>query len=201
MLRTTARDSGPAIAAFPERASSHLTGAADRFEKTSAAHIPDPTVAPAGEFIPVARPSTYVPGRDLIDEVEAGAEILFFPAAHATAAGHLTEDAIVVITATVSVRDGRRSLLGDQVTAPDLVSGTAGRPLTLPPLPVGASTPHTVRALRETLQRHPGPTDLRIDLIGARGPRLPALDPRFRITTSPALMGELKALFGPGCLR
>ncbi len=70
MLRTTARDSGPAIAAFPERASGHLTEAADRFEKASAAHIPDPTVAPAGEFIPVARPSTYVPGRDLIDEVD-----------------------------------------------------------------------------------------------------------------------------------
>ncbi|WP_063038471.1 hypothetical protein [Nocardia grenadensis] len=65
---------------------------------------------------------------------------------------------------------------------------------------MGASTPHTVRALRETLQRRPGPTDLRIDLIGT-GPRLLALDPRFRITTSPALMGELKALFGPGCLR
>ncbi|NUS92879.1 MAG: DNA polymerase III subunit alpha, partial [Nocardia sp.] len=135
-----------------------------------------------------------------LEDLEAGTEILFFPAAYATAAGYLTEDAVAVITATVSVRDGRQSLLGDQVSTPDLTAAASGRPLTLT-LPVAACNPHTVRALRETLQRHPGPTDLRIDLIGARGPRLLALDPRFRVTTSPALMGELKALFGPACLR
>ncbi|WP_327149261.1 DNA polymerase III subunit alpha [Nocardia sp. NBC_01329] len=135
-----------------------------------------------------------------LEDLEAGTEILFFPAAYATAAGYLTEDAVVVVTATVSIRDGRQSLLGDQVSTPDLTAGAAGCPLTLA-LTVAACTPHTVRALRETLQRHPGPTDLRIELIGARGPRLLALDPRFRVTASSALMGELKALFGPSCLR
>lgn len=70
VLGTTARDSGPAIAAFPERASGHLTEAADRFESSAAARLPDQTVASADEFAPVARPSTYVPGHDLIDEVD-----------------------------------------------------------------------------------------------------------------------------------
>ncbi|MFQ6227333.1 hypothetical protein [Nocardia sp. NPDC002869] len=72
-LGTTARDSGPAIAAFPERASGHLTEAADRFERASGARLQDRTVASADEFIPVPRPSTYVPGRDLIDEVDYAA--------------------------------------------------------------------------------------------------------------------------------
>jgi hypothetical protein len=44
--------------------------------------------------------------------------------------------------------------------------------------------------------------DTAVGLEGmVRGARLLALDPRFRVTTSPALMGELKALFGSGCLR
>ena len=92
-----------------------------------------------------------------LEDLEAGTEILFFPAAYATSAGYLTEDAVVVVTATVSVRDGRQSLLGDQVSTPDLTGATSGRPLTLT-LPVATCTPHTVRALRETLQRHPGRT-------------------------------------------
>ncbi|WP_280414803.1 hypothetical protein [Nocardia carnea] len=106
----------------------------------------------------------------------------------------------MAVGAQVSIREGRQSLLGDQVRDPELTADGSGRALTLT-LAATACTPRSVRALRETLQRHPGGTELRINLIGARGPRLLALDPRFRIAASPALMGELKALFGPACLR
>ncbi|WP_459963685.1 hypothetical protein [Nocardia sp. IFM 10818] len=41
---------------------------------------------------------------------------------------------------------------------------------------------------------------VRIRLLTRTGPRLLAVDPRWRVTSSPALMGELKALLGPGCL-
>ncbi|NKY56423.1 DNA polymerase III subunit alpha [Nocardia flavorosea] len=135
-----------------------------------------------------------------LEDLEAGIEILFFPAAYAGAATLLVEDAVVAVGAQVSIREGRQSLLGDQVRDPELTADGSGRAMTLT-LATTACTPRSVRALRETLQRHPGATELRINLIGTRGPRLLALDPRFRITTSPALMGELKALFGPACLQ
>ncbi|GAB2687812.1 DNA polymerase III subunit alpha [Nocardia thraciensis] len=133
-----------------------------------------------------------------LEDLEAAAEVLFFPAAYAAAAAALAEDAVVLVTAHVSVREGRTSLLGDQVTVPDL-AGSRG-PITVT-VPVPACTPGTVRTLRETLQQHPGPTEVRIRLVGKYGPQLLAIDPRFRVQPSPALMGELKALFGPTCLR
>ncbi|WP_280420291.1 DNA polymerase III subunit alpha [Nocardia carnea] len=135
-----------------------------------------------------------------LEDLEAGIEILFFPAAYAGAAALLVEDAVVAVGAQVSIREGRQSLLGDRVRDPELTADGSGRPVTLF-LASTACTPRSVRALRETLQRHPGATELRINLIGARGPRLLALDPQFRIAPSPALMGELKALFGSTCLR
>ncbi|MFC9993711.1 DNA polymerase III subunit alpha [Nocardia sp. NPDC127526] len=133
-----------------------------------------------------------------LEDLEAGAEILFFPAAYAAAATTLTEDAIVRIEARVSVREGRSSLLGDRVSVPDL-AGAHTAPVTVT-LPVPACTRPTVGALREILQRHPGATQVRIRLLTRTGPRLLAVDPRWRVTSSPALMGELKALLGPGCL-
>ncbi|WP_416563949.1 hypothetical protein [Nocardia testacea] len=73
MLGTAARDSGPAIAAFPERASGQLTEAVRRFEEASEAPVPNQTLTSTGEVGRIARPSTYVPGRDLIDEVDYAA--------------------------------------------------------------------------------------------------------------------------------
>ncbi|MFI6871493.1 DNA polymerase III subunit alpha [Nocardia sp. NPDC050406] len=132
-----------------------------------------------------------------LEDLDASIEILFFPAAYTGAAAALTEDAIVLITANVSVREGRMSLLGSRVTVPDLAGTSA--PVTVS-IGVHACTPVNVRTLRETLQRHPGPTEVRICLLGKAGPRLLAIDPRYRVTPSAALMGELKALFGQGCL-
>ncbi|WP_280317873.1 DNA polymerase III subunit alpha [Nocardia wallacei] len=135
-----------------------------------------------------------------LEDLEAAVEILFFPAAYASAATALTEDAVLLVTAHVSIRDGRMSLLGDQVTVPDLGGLATAGAITVT-IPVPACTPAAVRGLRETLQQHPGPTEVRIRLVGRKGPQLLAIDPRYRVQPSPALMGELKALFGPACLQ
>lgn len=135
-----------------------------------------------------------------LEDLEAAVEILFFPAAYAGAATALTEDAVLLVTAHVSIRDGRMSLLGDQVSVPELAGLAAAGAITVT-IPVPACTPAAVRDLRETLQQHPGPTEVRIRLVGSKGPQLLAIDPRYRVQPSPALMGELKALFGPACLQ
>ncbi|RBO96696.1 DNA polymerase III subunit alpha [Nocardia puris] len=132
-----------------------------------------------------------------LEDLDAGAEILFFPTAFAALGTMLVEDAVVLVSVRVSVREDRWSLLGEHVTVPDL-AGTGG-PLVVT-VPVAACTPATVRGLRETLERHAGTCEVRIQFVGRKGPQLLGLDPRFRVTPSPALMGELKALFGPSCL-
>ncbi|WP_067723506.1 DNA polymerase III subunit alpha [Nocardia yamanashiensis] len=134
-----------------------------------------------------------------LEDLDASTEVLFFPAAYAPAAAALVEDAIVLVTAHVSIRDNRMSVLGDQVTVPDLAGASSDKPVVVT-FPVHACTPENVRVLRKTLQSHPGHTEVRIKLLGAKGPRLLAIAPRFHVTPSPALMGELKALFGRDCL-
>nr|WP_084503569.1 DNA polymerase III subunit alpha [Nocardia salmonicida] len=132
-----------------------------------------------------------------IEDLEAGAEVLFFPAPYAAVATRLTEDAIVLVTARVTVRDGRTSLFGDDLTVPDM--NGHGAPVVLK-ITTQACTKGNVAALREALRRHPGDTELHIEFHGRKGPKRYSIDPSFRISSTPALMGELKAIFGPGCL-
>ncbi|NUP29403.1 MAG: hypothetical protein HOQ44_22415, partial [Nocardia sp.] len=76
MLGPIARDAGDAIAALPTRAANHATEFAARAEKADATALPDRTatftVRPR-EDVPTARPTVYVPGRDLIREVDYSA--------------------------------------------------------------------------------------------------------------------------------
>ncbi|GAA5051957.1 DNA polymerase III subunit alpha [Nocardia callitridis] len=132
-----------------------------------------------------------------LEDLDASIEVLFFPAAFAEAAPALIEDAIVLVHANINVREGRLSVFGATVTDPDL-HRDGRRPITLR-MPVQVCTRDTVLALREALRRHPGDTEIRIDFIGHRQRVGFALDPALRVTPSPALLGELKALLGPTC--
>jgi DNA polymerase-3 subunit alpha len=57
-----------------------------------------------------------------------------------------------------------------------------------------------VDRLREVLATHPGTTEVQLQLLnGERATRL-RLAETLRVTPTPALMGDLKALLGPGCV-
>jgi DNA polymerase-3 subunit alpha len=57
-----------------------------------------------------------------------------------------------------------------------------------------------VASLREVLASHPGTTQVQLRLEGRGRTTVMRLDDGFRVAPSPALMGDLKALLGPGCL-
>jgi DNA polymerase-3 subunit alpha len=50
------------------------------------------------------------------------------------------------------------------------------------------------------LARHPGTSQVRLRLVSDDRVTTLELDQSLRVTLSPALMGDLKALLGPGCL-
>jgi DNA polymerase-3 subunit alpha len=60
--------------------------------------------------------------------------------------------------------------------------------------------PETIGPLKEILATHPGTTEVQLQLI--HGPRTTVmrLPDGLRVTPSPALYGDLKALLGPGCV-
>jgi DNA polymerase-3 subunit alpha len=107
----------------------------------------------------------------------------------------IAEDAIVVIKGRVDSREDTIRMIGSDLTLPDLSQGPNG-PIRLQIAP-SRCTPPIVERLREVLRAHPGTTDVHLELVnGERRHRLKLPD-GLRVTASPALMGDLKALLGP----
>jgi DNA polymerase-3 subunit alpha len=67
-------------------------------------------------------------------------------------------------------------------------------------VPATRCTPPLVAALRDVLASHPGTTEVQLRLEGRGRTTLMRLADGYRVSPSAALMGDLKALLGPGCL-
>jgi DNA polymerase-3 subunit alpha len=119
--------------------------------------------------------------------------VLFFPASYAQVGMQIAEDAIVVIKGRVDAREDTIRMIGSDLSQPNLSEGPRG-PITVMINRAQCNDMVTAR-LREILASHPGMTEVHLELgFGNRHRmRLPDL----RVTASPALMGDLKALLGP----
>jgi len=67
-------------------------------------------------------------------------------------------------------------------------------------LPAARCNPPTVEQLKDVLATHPGVTEVQLRLQARASTTLMRLDNRLRVTPTPALMADLKALLGPRCL-
>ncbi|WP_330253820.1 DNA polymerase III subunit alpha [Nocardia sp. NBC_00565] len=135
-----------------------------------------------------------------LEDLTGGVEVLFFPQAYSVYGADVVEDAVVLVKARVSVRDDRISLIANDLAVPDLSSIGVAKPLAVI-LPTRLCTPDKVSELKRVLSRHPGTADVHLRLVGAREKTtLLKLDDSLRVSPSSALMGDLKALLGPGCL-
>ena len=144
-----------------------------------------------------------------LEDLAAGIEVLFFPKTYSVVGVNVAEDHIVLVKARVTKRDDRISLIANDLVVPDLVqpggsaggSGQpgAGQPVTVSMLAARCS-PERVAQLKDVLARHPGTQEVRLSLVNGGRKHLLKLDDSLRVTPSTALMGDLKALLGPGCL-
>jgi DNA polymerase-3 subunit alpha len=57
-----------------------------------------------------------------------------------------------------------------------------------------------VERLKDVLATHPGVCEVHLRLQGGGRTTVMRIDEGLRVTPSPALMGDLKALLGPACL-
>ncbi|HIW67700.1 MAG TPA: DNA polymerase III subunit alpha [Candidatus Dietzia merdigallinarum] len=134
-----------------------------------------------------------------IEDFNGSVEVLFFPKTYRIAAMDIAEDSVVLVKARINIREDRVSVFGDTLEVPDLVVGGNGAPLALT-LPTRICTIETVTALKQVLTRHPGPSDVHLRLVSGDSSTVLRLDDHLRVETSSSLMGDLKALLGPGCL-
>ncbi|WP_199438964.1 DNA polymerase III subunit alpha [Umezawaea beigongshangensis] len=134
----------------------------------------------------------------MLEDLAGGIEVLFFPKSFVVHGMSVIEDAIVLVKARVAKRDDRISLIANDLVVPDLSEiGAAALKLKM----FGAKcTPKIVTSLKEVLAAHPGTTEVHLNLVNGNRKIALKLDDALRVSPSPSLMGDLKALLGPGCL-
>src|SRR4051794_24413569 len=135
----------------------------------------------------------------MLEDLEGAVEVLFFPAAYQAVALHLAEDAVLLVKGRLDRREDAPKLIAMEVTIPDLSEGPRG-PVVVT-MPAQRCTPPVVEKLREILATHPGRTEVRLELQSGTRTRVLRLDEHLRVAPTPALMGDLKALLGPGSIR
>ena len=132
-----------------------------------------------------------------VEDLEASVEVLLFPKAYDMVATVLATDTVVKVKGRVKVDDDTVSVNASELTLPDIAEAPSG-PVVIS-LPAVRCTPAVLDRLKEVLSSHPGTTEVRVRLLKADGTLVARL-PRHRVTPSPELMADLKALLGPSCL-
>ena len=133
-----------------------------------------------------------------LEDLEGSVEVMFFPASYQAAAVHLVEDAVVLVRGRVDKREDIPKLIANELMVPDLSTGPRG-PVVVS-LPTPRVTPPVVERLKEVLGHHPGTTEVHLQLVNGQRTTVVKLDDRLRVTATPSLFADLKALLGPGCL-
>ena len=133
-----------------------------------------------------------------VEDLEGGIDVLLFPSVYQLSSTLLTEDAIVTVKGRLSRSKDQPELHGLEISVPDLADGPPG-PVMIS-LPSTRCTPPVVEQLKDVLGTHPGVTEVQLRLMTKSGTTVLRLDDRLRVTATPALFADLKALLGPGCL-
>ena len=134
-----------------------------------------------------------------LEDLTGGIEVLFFPQTYSLFGAEIADDVVVLVKAKVAARDDRIALIAHELVVPDFTSAQADRPLAVS-LPTRQCTIDKVSALKQVLANHPGTAQVHLRLISGERITTLELDQSLRVTPSSALMGDLKALLGPGCL-
>jgi DNA polymerase-3 subunit alpha len=131
----------------------------------------------------------------VVEDLSGAIEVLFFPKTYEKYGMQLAEDAIVAVRGRVDSRDETVTVIAQEMTLPEVSAMPPAGPVRISLQP-HRCTPPLVDRLREVLAAHPGSTEVHLELAaGERRHRL-RLPDGLRVTRTPALMGDLKALLG-----
>jgi DNA polymerase-3 subunit alpha len=133
----------------------------------------------------------------MLEDLEGSIEVMFFPHTYAQVALTIVEDAVVSIKGRTDAREDTVKLIASDITPLDVNQAPRG-PVVVKMAPARCTQPMVDR-LRDILTTHPGTTEVQLRLIGERERHL-RLGDGYRVTPSPALMGDLKALLGPAAV-
>ncbi|NHN56023.1 DNA polymerase III subunit alpha [Calidifontibacter sp. DB0510] len=133
-----------------------------------------------------------------VEDLEGAIDVMFFAKTYLTVSTMLATDVVCVIKARVMTRDDGIQLSADELTLPELKGDVRG-PIVLT-LPLSRANNGLATKLKSVLGEHPGATEVHMRLTQPGRCVTVKLDDALRVTASPALFGDLKALLGPACL-
>ena len=134
-----------------------------------------------------------------LEDLDGAVEVMVFPQTYAAAGTLLVDDAILLVRGRIDRPDEDAArLVAMEILQPDVSEAPAG-PVRLS-MPAARCVPPVVERLKEILAAHPGTTEVHLHLASSGRTTVLRLDDRLRVTPSPALYGDLKALLGPACL-
>jgi DNA polymerase-3 subunit alpha len=135
-----------------------------------------------------------------LEDLEASIDVMVFPATYQLVGPHVVPDAVLLIKGRLDKSEEEApKLIAMEVTVPDLTHDHSG-PLVVT-IPSSRCIPPVVERFKDVLSGHPGVTEVRLAMQNGPRTTVVRLDDRLRVTKSPALYADLKALLGPSCLQ
>jgi DNA polymerase III subunit alpha len=134
-----------------------------------------------------------------VEDMDASIDAMVFPATYNKVAQYCTNDAVILVKGRVAANDDDGvKLITSEITLPDLAQGPIG-PVVIS-VAANRVVPPVVQRLKEVLVTHPGTTEVRLEVRNGSRTTVLRLDDGMRVSPSPSLFADLKALLGPSCL-
>ena len=133
-----------------------------------------------------------------IEDLAGAVDVMFFANSYTTHSMSLVEDRIVVIRGRIDKREEQPKVMALDLSTPDISAAPTG-PLVIS-METVRCTPPIVDRIKEILRSHPGKREVHLKLNDGRKSLTMKIGDELRVTASPSLSADLKAILGPDCL-
>ena len=133
-----------------------------------------------------------------IEDLEGAVDVMFFANSYTQHAMNLMEDRMVIIRGRVNKREEQVKIMAMDLSTLDVSLAPTG-PLIIS-MDTVRCTPPVVDRIKEILRSHPGKREVHLKLDDGRKSLVMRIGEDLRVTASPSLSADLKAILGPDCL-
>ena len=134
-----------------------------------------------------------------LEDLAASIEVMVFPQTYALVGPDCVEDAVLLVKGRLDRRDEDAvKLVASEVKVPELRDGRHSAVAVR--LESRRCVPETIESLKQILSTHPGTAEVQLQLVNGPRTTVMQLPDHLRVSPSPALYGDLKALLGADCV-
>jgi DNA polymerase-3 subunit alpha len=133
-----------------------------------------------------------------LEDLDSSIEVLVYPRTYRDYGAQLRPDAVVAVSGDIRSREERIELSASRIRFPQLGEAESGLPVIIT-MASQRCTPETVSSLKRILSRHPGASEVQIELTSNTNKKRRWKLPQFRVEDTPELVADMKTLLGPNC--